>query len=46
MLRKQSLQQAWMQKTEPRLLVRWGKYDSSLELTAVRPALVRANLQP
>lgn len=25
--------QAWMQKTQPRLLVLWGKYDLSFELT-------------
>jgi pimeloyl-ACP methyl ester carboxylesterase len=25
--------QAWMQKTQPRLLVLWGKYDPSFELT-------------
>ncbi len=25
--------QAWMQKTQPRLLVLWGKYDLSCELT-------------
>jgi pimeloyl-ACP methyl ester carboxylesterase/predicted enzyme related to lactoylglutathione lyase len=25
--------QVWMQKTQPRLLVLWGKYDSSFELT-------------
>src|SRR5437870_11831498 len=25
--------QAWMQKTQPRLLVLWGKYDVSFELT-------------
>jgi len=25
--------QAWMKKTQPRLLVLWGKYDVSFELT-------------
>ncbi len=25
--------QAWMQKNQPRLLVLWGKYDPSFELT-------------
>ncbi len=25
--------QAWLQKTQPRLLVLWGKYDSSFELS-------------
>jgi pimeloyl-ACP methyl ester carboxylesterase len=25
--------QAWMQKNQPRLLVLWGKYDLSFELT-------------
>jgi pimeloyl-ACP methyl ester carboxylesterase len=34
--------QAWMQKTQPRLLVLWGKYDLSFELT--EPEAYRRNV--